>query len=317
MIILTGGAGFIGSNLLRGLNRLGRTDILVVDDLTRGEKHRNLNSLDFADYCDKRELLARLPSLLEQGVEAIVHQGACADTMQADGRYLMENNFQISKTLLLAAQAARVPFIYASSASVYGDGTKGFSEERACEYPLNAYAYSKFLFDQYVRRTITAPTALVVGLRYFNVYGAQENHKGRMASVVWQFHRQIAADRTLRLFEGSAGFSRDFVYIDDVVRLNLFFFAERARLDLSGIYNCGSGQAESFQRIAEVMAARHPGSTIATMPFPEALKGKYQTYTCADLSRLRACGYADPATSLEAGVNAYVDVLQSGEGWYR
>jgi ADP-L-glycero-D-manno-heptose 6-epimerase len=138
-----------------------------------------------------------------------------------------------------------------------------------------------------------------------------------MASVVWQFHRQIAADRTLRLFEGSAGFSRDFVYIDDVVRLNLFFFAERARLDLSGIYNCGSGQAESFQRIAEVMVARYPGARIATTPFPEALRGKYQTYTCADLRRLRATGYQQPATTLEAGINAYLDVLHASEGWYR
>jgi ADP-L-glycero-D-manno-heptose 6-epimerase len=317
MIILTGGAGFIGSNLLRGLNSLGQTDILVVDDLTRGEKHRNLNCLDFADYCDKRDFLARLPALLDRGVTAILHQGACADTMQGDGRYLMENNFEVSKTLLHACQERRIPFLYASSASVYGDGTKGFVEERASEYPLNAYAYSKFLFDQYVRRTVTSPTALVVGLRYFNVYGAQENHKGRMASVVWQFHRQITAEKTIRLFAGSAGFHRDFVYIDDVVRVNLFFLAQRQRTDLSGIYNCGSGRAESFQRMADVMAARYPGTTIATAPFPEALRGKYQTYTCADLTRLRACGYTEPTTSLETGVNAYVDVLQSGEGWYR
>jgi len=203
MIILTGGAGFIGSNLLRALNRLGRTDVLVVDDLTRGEKHRNLNSLDFADYCDKRELEARLPHLLDQGVEAILHQGACADTMEADGRYLMENNFRLSTVLLQHAQERRIPFIYASSAAVYGDGAQGFAEERRCEYPLNAYAYSKFLFDQYVRRRLAGTASLVVGLRYFNVFGAQENHKGRMASVVWQFNRQIAAERTLRLFEAA------------------------------------------------------------------------------------------------------------------
>jgi ADP-L-glycero-D-manno-heptose 6-epimerase len=317
MIILTGGAGFIGSNLLRALNRLGRSDVLVVDDLTRGEKHRNLNSLDFADYCDKRELEARLPRLFEQGVEAILHQGACADTMQGDGRYLLENNFRLSTVLLEQAQERRIPFIYASSAAVYGDGAQGFAEERRCEYPLNAYAYSKFLFDQYVRRRLAGTASLVVGLRYFNVFGAQENHKGRMASVVWQFNRQIAAERTLRLFEGSAGFRRDFIYIDDVVRVVLHFLAEQARPALSGIYNVGSGRAESFQRIAEVMAARHPGSTISTVPFPEELRGKYQAFTCADLTRLRAAGYSEPFTALEAGVNAYVDVLQASGGWYR
>ncbi len=317
MIILTGGAGFIGSNLLRALNRLGCTDILVVDDLTRGEKHRNLNSADFADYCDKRELEARLPRLLDQGVEAILHQGACADTMEGDGRYLMENNFRLSTVLLQHAQERRIPFIYASSAAVYGDGSHGFAEERRCEYPLNAYAYSKFLFDQYVRRRLAGTASLVVGLRYFNVFGAQENHKGRMASVVWQFNRQIAAERTLRLFEGSAAFRRDFIYIDDVVRVVLHFLGEKGRPQLSGIYNVGSGRAESFQRIAEVMAARHPGSTISSVPFPEALRGKYQTFTCADLTRLHAAGYREPFTALEAGVNAYVDVLQASGGWYR
>ncbi len=316
MIILTGGAGFIGSNLLRALNRSGRTDILVVDDLTRGEKHRNLNRLDFADFCDKRELEARLPALCAAGVEAILHQGACADTLQGDGRYLLENNYRFSTVLLEAALACGIPFIYASSAAVYGDGAQGFVEERRCEYPLNPYGYSKFLFDQYVRRRLAGCPALVVGLRYFNVFGPQENHKGRMASVVWQFHRQLKSGGALRLFAGSAGFRRDFVSIDDVVRVVLHFLNQGGRHQLSGIYNLGSGRAESFQRIAEVVAARHPGAAISEVPFPEDLRGKYQTHTCADLTRLRAAGYAEPFASLEAGVNAYLDVLQGSDGWY-
>lgn len=311
MLIVTGGAGFIGSNLIRGLNARGISDIMVVDNLTRADKHRTLNTCEFSDFLDKRELLARLPALVSQ-VTAVFHQGACSDTMEGDGRYLMENNYNYSKALLHACQEAGVPFIYASSASVYGNGTDGFVEERRCEYPLNGYAYSKFLFDQYVRRhgPFRAP---VTGLRYFNVYGPQETHKGRMATVVYQFHRTLAAEGKLELFEGSDGFRRDFIHVDDVVKVNLHVL-DRA---VSGIMNVGTGRAESFLRIAELMAPLYPSGRITTKPFPEALRGKYQAYTCADLTRLRASGYDHDFISLEQGVRSYVELLKSNDGHYR
>jgi ADP-L-glycero-D-manno-heptose 6-epimerase len=311
MIIVTGGAGFIGSNLIRGLNARGIDNILVVDNLTRADKHRTLNTCEFSDYIDKRELLPRIGPLM-QGVSAVFHQGACSDTMEGDGRYLMDNNYAFSKALLQSCQDNGVPFIYASSASVYGNGEDGFSEERSSEYPLNGYAYSKFLFDQYVRRhrPFRSP---VVGLRYFNVYGPQETHKGRMATVVYQFHRTLSAEGKLELFEGSEGFRRDFIHVDDVVKVNLHFLDH----DVAGIFNVGTGRAESFLRIAEIMAPLYPGSRIATKPFPDALRGKYQAYTCADLTRLRAAGYADDFIGLEAGVRSYVELLKSNDGHYR
>lgn len=312
MIIVTGGAGFIGSNLVRGLNRRGTTDILVVDNLTRGDKHRTLNALEFADYLDKCDFLPRIADLIAPGVDGVFHLGACSDTMESDGRYLMDNNFAYSKALLHRCQEAGVPFIYASSASVYGDGARGFVEERRCEYPINAYAYSKFVFDQYVRRLGPTRTP-ITGLRYFNVYGPQENHKGRMATVVYQFHRQLSAGGRLELFEGSDGFRRDFIHVDDVVGVNLHFLERPA----SGIFNCGTGRAESFRAIAELMAPLYPSAEIGTKPFPEALKGKYQAYTCADLTRLRAAGFVGDFTSLADGVRSYVALLKDNDGHYR
>jgi ADP-L-glycero-D-manno-heptose 6-epimerase len=312
MLIVTGGAGFIGSNLIRGLNAQGISDILVVDNLTRADKHRTLNTCQYADYVDKRDFLAALPSLLPK-VTAIFHQGACSDTMEADGRYLMDNNFAYSKTLLHSCQQSNIPFIYASSASVYGNGERGFSEDAHNEYPLNGYAYSKFIFDQYVRRIMPTLHAPVVGLRYFNVYGPQEIHKGRMATVVYQFHKTLVADGKLELFEGSDKFLRDFIHVDDVVKVNLFFLNGGK----SGIYNVGTGKAESFQRIADIMLPLYPGGKMSTKPFPDALKGKYQAYTCADLTRLRAAGYNTPCLSLDEGVRSYVALLKEHGGHYR
>ncbi len=312
MIVVTGGAGFIGSNLLRGLNAQGIDDILVVDNLVRADKHRTLNTCDFADYVDKRDFLARLPQIMPQ-VTAVFHQGACSDTMETDGRYLMDNNYAYSKALLEACQSARIPFIYASSASVYGNGEDGFAEERRCEYPLNGYAYSKFLFDQYVRRLQPTFTAPVMGLRYFNVYGPQETHKGRMATVVYQFHKSLTADGKLELFEGSDKFKRDFIHVDDVVSVNLHFLKNSQ----TGIYNVGTGTAESFLTIAELMLPLYKGGTIGTKPFPEALKGKYQAYTCADISALRNSGYDKAFMTLEQGVPSYVALLKANDGHYR
>ena len=222
MIIVTGGAGFIGSNLIRGLNQQGINDILVVDNLTYGSKHLNLNSLNICDYIDKHDFLPRIADFGK--VDAIFHQGACSSTTEADGSYMMKNNFEYSKFLLEFALKNSIPFIYASSAAVYGNGEQGFREERACEYPLNVYGFSKLTFDNYVRRQlkIRGPHnhSQVVGLRYFNVYGPQENHKGRMSSVAFKLYHQLDAGEDMRLFDSSNNFRRDFVYVDDVVEVD-------------------------------------------------------------------------------------------------
>ncbi|MEK6557534.1 MAG: ADP-glyceromanno-heptose 6-epimerase, partial [Candidatus Margulisiibacteriota bacterium] len=250
MIIVTGGAGFIGSNLIKGLNSQGITQIIVVDDLSDGKKHLNLNRLKIADYIDKNDLLNQLDHF--KNVQTIFHQGACSNTMETDGAFMMRNNFTFSKELLQFALKNQIDFLYASSASVYGDGTSGFRESIDCEYPLNIYAYSKFLFDQYVReilRTNKSPSSQILGLRYFNVYGYQENHKGTMASVAFHLMNQLNHNEPLKLFEGSESFKRDFVFVDDVVDINLFFFEKK----LSGIYNCGTGKSRSFLDVANIL----------------------------------------------------------------
>ena len=312
MIIVTGGAGFIGSNLVRGLNRRGLTDILVVDDLELGDKHRNLNSLEFTDFVDRREFLERLPML--GPVETIFHQGACSDTMESDGRFMLSVNYEFSKALLGYSLANGTRFIYASSASVYGNGDDGFRESKECEYPLNVYAYSKFLFDCWVRSELEQAKSQVVGLRYFNVYGPQENHKGRMASVIFHFHNQIQEGGAMRLFEGSEDFRRDFIFVDDVVDVNLYFLDNPNK---SGIFNCGTGKAESFLALSEAVQRRYEGATVERIPFPESLVGKYQAYTEADMSALREAGYSKEFTSLEDGVAAYSDVLKASGGFLR
>ncbi|MGA2142454.1 MAG: ADP-glyceromanno-heptose 6-epimerase [Brevinematales bacterium] len=314
MIIVTGGAGFIGSNLVKGLNAIQETDILIVDDLLNGDKHRNLNSLVFADYMDRLDFISGLDKFKGAGVTAVFHQGACSDTMEKDGRYMMENNYEYSKKLFNFCIDRKIQFIYASSASVYGDGSKGFTEERVSEYPLNIYAYSKFLFDQYVRKFLPSCRSQVAGLRYFNVYGPQENHKGRMASVICHFHDEIKKDGTMRLFEGSDGFLRDFVFVRDIVDLNLHFYKNPVK---KGIFNCGTGNAESFLRIAEIMKSVFTDSKIEFKPFPDDLKGKYQAFTRADLTSLRSTGgYTSGFTSLEEGVTYYAKMLKDSGGYY-
>ena len=313
MIIVTGGAGFIGSNLVRGLNRRGVDDILVVDDLEQGDKHRNLNALRFADLIDFRDFEARLDSFRSAKLEAIFHQGACSDTLEKNGRYMLRVNYEYSKNLLAFA-LGRCPFLYASSASVYGDGRRGFRESEECEEPLNVYAFSKFLFDRHVRSVLPRARTQLAGLRYFNVYGPQENHKGRMASVVFHFHQQIQAGKPLQLFAGSSGFRRDFVFVEDAVELNLFLWE---RPETSGIFNCGTGRAESFLDLARSTARHYPGARIEEIPFPPELAGKYQDYTSADLELLRAAGCEHEFTALEAGVAEYVAVLKSSAGYHR
>ncbi len=313
MIIVTGGAGFIGSNVVRGLNRAGVDDIIIVDNLKNAKKHRNLNSLKFSDFIDKTDFINSLDSFKNYKINTIFHQGACSDTMEQDGRYMMHNNYDYSKLLLEFAAENGVRFIYASSASVYGDGKNGFKEDRKNEYPLNVYAFSKFLFDQHVRRLIDKVNIQIVGLRYFNVYGPQETHKGRMASVVYHFHNEIMDDGTIKLFEGSDNFKRDFVFVEDIVDVNLFFLENG---NLRGIYNCGSAQAQPFLKIARIMQKLYENVRIEFIKFPDELKDKYQTFTQADISLLRQVGYEKEFTPLEDGVTKYVEILKSTGGFY-
>lgn len=323
MIIVTGGAGFIGANLVRGLNERRVTEIVVVDNLHSAAKFRNLADCEIADYLDKREFVAALnKGTWRRRIRAIFHQGACSDTMEHDGVYMMQNNFEYSKSLLHFCQHKKIPFLYASSAAVYGGG-KVFRESREHESPLNIYGYSKFLFDQYVRRMWSRRTSQIVGFRYFNVYGPREQHKGRMASVAFHHFNQFCENGRVKLFAGSDGYGdgeqrRDFISVDDVVAVNFYFF-ERPKK--SGIYNVGTGRSQPFNDIAltvinavresrgeapiSLAQAREAG-VIEYIEFPEALKGKYQSYTQADVGALRKAGYRDTFLTVEQGVGRYI-----------
>ncbi|WP_022849935.1 ADP-glyceromanno-heptose 6-epimerase [Limisalsivibrio acetivorans] len=312
MYIVTGGAGFIGSNIVKGLNDRGIDDILIVDNLSNSQKHLNLNRLKYRDYVDKKDFFEFL-GYIEEDIDVIFHQGACSNTMETDGRYMMENNYEFSRELLLFALEKKIRFIYASSASIYGNGDDGFVEAEECEYPLNIYAFSKFSFDNYIRG-LGKLNSQVVGLRYFNVYGPQENHKGSMASVAYHFFNQMKEDNKVKLFEGSKDFRRDFIHVQDVVDVNMFFFENPK---LSGIFNCGTGKARSFFDIAEAMKESYPDVEVEFVPFPEKLKGKYQAYTQADLSKLREIGYEGDFRTLEEGVGEYLMVLENTGGYIK
>ena len=325
-IVVTGAAGFIGSNIVKALNARGESAILAVDNMTRADKFRNLVDCEIAEYLDKDEFLARLADGdFEDDIAAVLHQGACSDTTATDGRYMLRNNYRYSVALVQWCQDNDVPFLYASSASVYGGG-RYFREERACESPLNVYGYSKFLFDQYVRRLLPERTAQIAGFRYFNVYGPREQHKERMASVAWHFFNQYRAEGRVRPFEGSGGYAageqqRDFVSVDDVVKVNLDFLDHPQR---SGIFNLGTGRAATFNAVAAAtinacravdghaplaLAELVASGTISYVPFPAILAGKYQSYTEADLTRLRAAGYRAPMQGVDEGVARYVAAL--------
>lgn len=311
MHIVTGGAGFIGSNLVRELIERTGGDVLVVDDLTDGHKFRNIADLDIADYLDKEEFLARVTSgEFRSGVESVFHQGACSTTTEWDGRYMMQNNYDYSKALLHHCLEHGIPFIYASSAAVYGT-TRAFSEDPENEAPLNVYGYSKLLFDRYVRRLDVARDRQVVGLRYFNVYGPHEAHKGPMASVAWHFNEQIEKDGEVRLFEGNEGYKdgeqqRDFVYVDDACAVNLWFLEHP---EVSGVFNVGTGRAQTFNDVANAAIAWHGKGRIRYIPFPEVLKNAYQSYTQADLTRLRDAGCDVEFRGVERGVKNYLDAI--------
>ena len=327
-IIVTGAAGFIGSNIVKGLNARGISDIVAVDNLSNGQKFKNLADCDIAHYLDKHEFIRQVREHIFpfDDIEAVFHEGACSDTMNHDGKYMMDNNYQYTLDLLDWCQDERIPFLYASSAAVYGKG-ETFREERELEEPLNVYGYSKFLFDQVVRRRIEEGlTAQVAGFRYFNVYGMREQHKGRMASVAFHHFNQYREQGYVNLFGGYDGYpeggqSRDFVSVEDVVKVNLFFLDNPEK---SGIFNLGTDRSQPFNDLAAatVNACRAAEGKdrlpleslvkhglIRYTEFPDALKGKYQSFTQADITRLRDAGYEEEFLTVEQGVDRYVDWL--------
>ena len=326
MVVVTGGAGFIGANLVKALNERGEKDIIVVDDLEYGDKFRNLVDCEIADYLDKRDFLEQVNSgYFKKKFKAILHEGACSDTMEHNGVYMMGNNYEYSKVLLHYCQDKRIPYLYASSAAVYGTG-KVFRELREHESPLNVYGYSKWQFDQYVRRLLPKKTAQIVGFRYFNVYGDREQHKGRMASVAFHHFNQLRDSGKVKLFEGCDGFGdgeqrRDFISVEDVMAVNLFFLDHPQK---SGIFNVGTGRAQPFNDVAAAVInsfrkrAGKPPASIKTLqddrqveyiPFPESLKGKYQSFTQADITALRRAGYKKTFLTVEEGVGRYISRL--------
>lgn len=329
-IVVTGAAGFIGSNLIKGLNARGFDDIIAVDDLTQGDKFRNLADLKIADYVDASAFYELFSHGSFGQIEAVFHEGACSDTMESNGKYMMDNNYATSVSLFQACQKRGARLLYASSAATYG-GSDTFREDPTFERPLNVYGYSKLLFDQRMRRecgadfqrSVIGKTGQVVGFRYFNVYGPHEQHKGRMASVAFHQFNQFQLEGKVKLFGDYGGYGpgaqmRDFVFIDDVVAVNLWFFDHP---DQSGIFNLGTGRAQPFNDVASsvVNAMRNiqgeaalPLEAIATaglieyIPFPDALRGKYQSYTQADLTALRAAGCNHQFADVQTGVAKYV-----------
>jgi ADP-L-glycero-D-manno-heptose 6-epimerase len=321
-VVVTGAAGFIGSNLVHGLNAMGIDDIIAVDDLTDGPKYRNLLGARFADYFDKDAFYECFAAGRLGRVDAVLHQGACSDTMEHDGKFMLETNYRCSKTLLDACMEQGTQFLYASSAATYG-GSDTFREDPRWEQPLNVYGYSKLLFDNVVRRMIERAPAQVVGFRYFNVYGPREQHKGRMASVAFHHFHQFRDTGKVRLFGEYGGYgpgeqNRDFVFVDDVVAANLWFLQ---RPEQRGIFNLGTGRAQPFNDVAVAVvntsralrgeAPLAQADLVARglleyIPFPEALKGKYQCHTQADLAALRASGCDLAFASVERGVDQYV-----------
>ncbi len=330
-VVVTGAAGFIGSNIIKGLNARGMDDIIAVDDLTQGDKFRNLADLKIADYVDADDFYSAFAGGYFGQIEAVFHEGACSDTMEADGKFMMGNNYTLSWNLFQACQKRGARLLYASSAATYG-GSNTFREEPAFELPLNVYGYSKLLFDQRMRRecgtnferTKAGRTQQVVGFRYFNVYGPREQHKGRMASVAFHQFNQFKAEGRVKLFGEYGGYApggqmRDFVFIDDVVAVNLWFYDNPMQC---GIFNLGTGRAQPFNDIASsvVNSLRAAKGEAALSPeamveqglleyigFPDALRGKYQSYTQADLSALRATGCDHVFADVQSGVASYVE----------
>jgi ADP-L-glycero-D-manno-heptose 6-epimerase len=328
-VVVTGAAGFIGANIVKGLNARGIDDIIVVDDLSQGDKFRNFADLKIADYVDLDDFYPNFEEGHYGQVEAVFHEGACSDTMEQDGKYMMDNNYTLSCELFQACQAQGTRLLYASSAATYGN-SETFREVPEFEAPLNVYGYSKLLFDQRMRRELgnnfERAKTQVAGFRYFNVYGPREQHKGRMASVAFHQFNQFRTEGKVKLFGEYGGYARgeqkrDFVFIDDVVAVNLWFFDHP---DKSGVFNLGSGRAQPFNDVAlsvlntlrglkgdapmSLAEAAH-GGMIDYIPFPDALRGKYQCFTQADLSKLRAAGCDHTFADVQTGVAHYVKWL--------
>ena len=330
-VVVTGAAGFIGSNIIHGLNARGIDDIIAVDDLSQGDQFRNLADLQIADYVDRDVFYDLFAQGAYGAVEAVFHEGACSDTMETDGKYMMDNNYGVSVDLFQSCQAQGTRLLYASSAATYG-GSDHFRETPEFERPLNVYGYSKLLFDQRMRRECQGDFARfehqVAGFRYFNVYGPREQHKGRMASVAFHQFHQFQREGRVKLFGEYGGYgpgaqSRDFVFVDDVVAVNLWFFDHPER---SGLFNLGSGRAQPFNDVAlsVVNALRqHQGQStlslseaaaqglIEYIDFPDALRGKYQCFTQADLGALRAAGCDHAFADVQTGVGRYMARLLS------
>jgi ADP-L-glycero-D-manno-heptose 6-epimerase len=310
-IIVTGGAGMIGSNIIEGLNKSGHNDIIVVDHLKNGEKFRNISDLDISDYYDKKVFISLIKDRNDFGqIDAVYHEGACSNTLEWDGQYMMENNYEYSKILLHYCLDRKIPFFYASSAATYGDSTV-YKENPENENPINIYGYSKYLFDQYVRRHESSFESQVVGFRYFNVYGPKEQHKGSMASVAFHFNNQIEAGENPKLFEGSGGFDngeqrRDFIFVGDVVKVNLWMMAHP---DVTGIFNIGTGNSQSFNEVANSVINYHGKGEINYIPFPDELKDNYQSFTEADLTKLRTTGFDGSFKTVQEGVKEYMQWL--------
>ena len=310
-IIVTGGAGFIGCNLVAALNRRGIDNVLIVDHLGNTEKWRNLNGLRFEDYFDKRDFLTRVLERRIATPEAIFHLGACSSTTESDADYLMENNYRYTRTLGEWATGCQARFIYASSAATYGDGALGYSDADSLTSrlrPLNMYGYSKQLFDLWAMRA--GLLKKIVGLKFFNVYGPGEDHKGEMRSVVHKAFHQVRSSGEITLFKSyrpdftDGEQTRDFIHVADAVAVALFFFDHP---EVPGLFNCGTGQARSWLDLAKaVFAALEREPNIRFIDMPEAMRDKYQYHTQADLTKLRAAGYRAPFMSIEDGVRDYL-----------
>ncbi|URJ23910.1 ADP-glyceromanno-heptose 6-epimerase [Blochmannia endosymbiont of Camponotus sp.] len=310
MIVVTGGAGFIGCNIIKSLNKIAYKNILVVDNLKNGKKYNNLKNLYISDYIDKNcfinNILNNPVNSYIKDIAVVFHEGACSSTTEWDGKYMMENNYQYSKDLLFYCVKNKIPFIYASSASVYGKDTRVLLQSHTYEQPMNIYSYSKFLFDQYVRAILPKVASQVCGLRYFNVYGPCEAHKGSMASIIFQLYQQIISKKHPTLFIGSKQLKRDFIHIEDIVDINLWAWNN----NISGIFDCGTGKSESFECIANIVLSFFDQNvTIKYISMPKQIRDHYQIFTQANISQLREAGYCKKFIDLNQGICRYLNWL--------
>ena len=318
MIIVTGGYGFIGSNIIKNLNNKGLQNIIVIDNLENGYKFKNLVNSKIINYFDKNiELMTLKKEIFDhhnispEKITAVFHQGACSATTQWDGKYMMNNNFECSKKWLHFCVQYKIPFIYASSAAVYGNSNK-FIENEKYEKPVNIYGYSKLIFDQYVRRIIPIAQSQIVGLRYFNVYGPHEDHKKGMSSVAYHHYQEFKKNKTLTLFGAYDNYEsgqqmRDFISVDDVAKVNMWFLENP---NVSGIFNCGTGKAKTFNCVANTILQYFACGKINYIKFPEKLKKHYQSYTEADITKLRNVGCSLHFRSVEDGIKDYLIWLE-------